>query len=149
MNQISFKVKRYPCIPKPSTRKALTAKSKILLRGGSFYRFSIDYCGSTLELVEYLVDTYGLSEGMVLDAIDSMSKVVDDELGIATKDVWGVSEIVDGKEAITFTGFAFTEQELEQKTKLFLLSVQKLRESLETAMAEAGNAMTNTESWNI
>lgn len=100
-------------------------------------------------MVEYLVDTYGLSEGIILAAIDSMSEVFDGELGIAIKDIWGVSEIVDGEEAITFTGFAFTEEELEQKTKLFLLSVEKLRECLEKAMAEAGNAMTKTKSWNI
>jgi hypothetical protein len=149
MNQISFVVQRYPCIPKPSARKALAAKSKILLRGGSFYRFSIDGCVSTLELVEYLLGTYGLSEGSILDAIDSMSEVVDLELGVGTKDVWGVSEIIEGKETITFTGFAFTEEELEQKTKLFLSSVQKLKESLEAAMVEAGKGMTRTESWNI
>ena len=71
------------------------------------------------------------------------------ELGVGTKDVWGVSEIIEGKETITFTGFAFTEEELEQKTKLFLSSVQKLKEILEVAMVEAGKGMTRTESWNI
>lgn len=149
MNQISFEVKRYPCIPKPCVRKALTAKSKILIRGGSFYRFSINDCTSTHELVEYLLDTYGLSEGVILEAIDRMSEVVDIELGVATKDVWGVSEIIEGKETLTFTGFAFTEEELELKTKLFLSSVQKMKEILEAAIAEAGKGMTNTESWNI
>jgi len=149
MNQISFEVQRYPCIPKPCARKALAAKSKILLRGGSFYRFSIEGCASTFELVEYLLETFGLSEGSILDAIDSMSEVVDLELGVVAKDVWGISEIIEGKETVTFTGFAFTEEELEQKTKLFLSSVQKLKESLEVAMVEAGKGMTRTESWNI
>jgi len=149
MNQISFEIQRYPCIPKPCARKALAAKSKILSRGGSFYRFSIEGCICTTELVEYLLEKYGFSERTILDAVDSMSEVVDLELGVKTRDIWGVSEVVDGKETITFTGFAMTEEELEKKTKLFLSGVQKLKEYLEAAISSAGRGMVGTSSWNI
>lgn len=149
MSNISFDVLRYPCIPKPCARKAMSAKSEILSRGGSFYKFSIDGCVSTSELVEYLLGKYGLSERTILDAIDSMSEVFDPEMGVRTKDVWGVSEFVDGKETITFAGFAVTEEELEKKTKLFLSGVQKLKEYLEVAISSAGRGMVGTSSWNI
>jgi len=99
--------------------------------------------------VEYLLVKYGLSEGTILDAIDSMSEVDDLEMGVKTKDVWGVSEIVDGKETITFTGFAITEEELENKTKLFLAGVRKLKECLEAAVASAGKGMVGRSTWNI
>ncbi|MHC1698877.1 MAG: hypothetical protein AB9919_12620 [Geobacteraceae bacterium] len=149
MNQFSFIVQRVPCIPKPHARKAIEAKSKILSRGGCFYRFSIDGCTGTSELVEYLLEQYGLSERTILDAIDSMANVSDPEMGIRTKDVWGVSEIEDGNETVTFTGFAMTEEELENKTKLFLSSVQKLKECLEVAFSSSGRGMVGTSSWNI
>jgi hypothetical protein len=149
MNQVSFKILRIPCIPKPRERKAIEAKSKILSRGGCFYRFSIDGCTGTTELVEYLLERYGLSEGTILDAIDGMANVSDPEMGFRTKDVWGVSEINDGNETITFTGFAMTEEELEVKTELFLSSVQKLKECLEAALSSSGRGMVGTSSWNI
>lgn len=149
MNQISFEVQRFPCIPKPSTRKAMSAKSKILLSGGSFYKFSIDGCICTTDLVEYLLEKYGLSEGAILDAIDCMSEVTDNEMIVKIKDVWGVCEIIDGKETISFTGFAVTEEELEKKTKLFLSGVKKLKEHLEVAISLVGKGMVETSVWNI
>lgn len=149
MSIISFDVLRSPCIPKPCARKAMLAKSKILSRGGSFYRFSIEGCICTTELVDYLLEKYGLSERTILDAVDSLSEVADLELGVKINDIWGVSEIVDGKETITFTGFAMTEEELEKKTKLFLSGVQILKEYLEAAISSAGRGMVGTSSWNV
>jgi len=149
MDNILFEVVRCPCIPNPSTRKAILAKSKILLSGGSFYRFSIDGCVGTTELVEYLLEKFGLSEGAILDAIDSMSEVADNEMVVKIKDVWGVSEIIDDKETIAFTGFAITEEELEKKTKLFLSGVQRLKECLDVAISSAGRGMVGTSVWKI
>lgn len=77
MANVSFEVRRFPCMPKPIEKKALVSKSEILANGGSFYRFSINGCSSSAELEEYLLSQYGLSEGTIISAIDVMSETED------------------------------------------------------------------------
>jgi len=101
------------------------------------------------DLEKYLQEKLGLGEGALLAAIDRMSEVADQEMGLKVKDVWGIVEKSDDIETITFTGFAFTEKELEDKTKLFLAGVQKLKEFLEATVSSSGSTMVGTSAWNI
>ncbi|MRR55455.1 MAG: hypothetical protein EG822_13255 [Deltaproteobacteria bacterium] len=147
--RVSFDVRRFPCIPKPTNRKAATTKSEILARGGSFYRFSINGCSSSIELEEYLLKQFGLSENSILSAIDVLSEATDQEDGTKNRDVWGVYELVNGKETITFTGFAFTEEELARKSELFLASIREMKGFLEKSLASAGRGMVGDEIWKV
>ncbi len=149
MNSITFEVQRYPCIPNPCSRKARAAKSTILALGGSFYRFSINGCSNVADFEIYLQEKFGLGEGVILNAIEAMSEVCDAVLGVRVKKVWGIAEIIDGFETISFTGFAFTEMELENKTKLFLAGVQKLKGCLEAALSSGSSAMVGISTWKI
>jgi len=149
MANVSFEVRRVPCMPKPLEKKAIASKSEILANGGSFYRFSINGCSSSTELEDYLLNQYGLSEGSIISAIEVLSETEDEKNGIKTRDVWGVYEVIDGKETVTFTGFAYTEEELARKSEIFLASVRNMKEFLEESIKSAGRGMVGTETWNI
>jgi len=149
MENVFFEVQRIPCMPKPIEKKAVASKSKILADGGNFYRFSINGCSCSAELEEYLLNQYGLSEGSIISAIEVLSETSDPEIGLKTRDVWGVYEMVDGKETITFTGFAFTEEELARKSDIFLASVRNMKEFVVQSIKSAGRGMVGTETWNV
>ncbi len=78
-----------------------------------------------------------------------MSETEDQNVGIKTRDVWGVYEVVGGKETVTFTGFAYTEEELARKSEIFLASVRNMKEFLEESIKSAGRGMVGTETWNV
>jgi len=149
MANVSFEVRRFPCMPKPIEKKAMVSKSEILAKGGNFYKFSINGCSSSAELEEYLLIQYGLSEGTIISAIDVLSETEDKKNGIKTRDVWGVYEVIDGKETVTFTGFAYTEEELASKSEIFLASVRNMKEFLEGFIESAGRGMIGSETWNV
>lgn len=92
---------------------------------------------------------YGLSEGTIISAIDVLSETEDKKNGIKTRDVWGVYEVIDGKETVTFTGFAYTEEELASKSEIFLASVRNMKEFLEGFIESAGRGMIGSETWNV
>lgn len=149
MEEIHFEIRRFPCIPNPRDRKAKAAKLLILSQGGSFFRFSIDGYSNVTDLLKYLQDKFSLGEGTILDAIDGMAEVFSPEMGVRVKDVWGLSEVIDGLETITFTGFAFTQDELLKKSELFISSVKSLKDFLTSAIASAEKGMLDIESWKI
>lgn len=51
MANVSFEVRRFPCMPKPIEKKAMVSKSEILAKGGNFYKFSINGCSSSAEFM--------------------------------------------------------------------------------------------------
>ncbi len=149
MNDLIFRIHREPCVPNPCYRDAKAAKEKISSLGGRFYRFSINGCASTAKLERYLVEQYGLSESAVGDILETMAETIIPELGAKLREVWGVVECTDCLESTYFTGFAFTEKELENKTRLFIAGVAKVKEHLESLLNTVADNFPARVTWDV
>lgn len=149
MKDLIFRIHREPCVPNPCYRDAKAAKEKISSMGGRFYRFSINGCISTAELERHLVERHGLSESAANDALEAMAETTIPELGAKLCELWGVVECTDGMESTSFAGYAFTEKELEAKTKLFIAGVHHLKEHLQKTIIKKGSSLSVNVSWEI
>lgn len=149
MKDLIFRIHREPCVPNPCYRDAKAAKEKISSLGGRFYRFSINGCTSTADLEKYLIEQYGLSESASSDALEAMAETAIPELGPKLRDLWGVVECTNGLESTSFAGYAFTEKELEIKTKLFIVGVHHLKEHLQKTISKKRSPLSVNVSWEI
>jgi len=149
MMNLAFKIHREPCVPNPCNRNARTAKEKISSLGGRFYRFFINGCATTADLERHLIEGYGLSESAVHDALDIMAETTIPELEGKLRELWGIVESMDGVESTSFCGYAFTEKELDYKTKLFIAGVHNLKEHLEKVTQETADYLSAKVLWEI
>lgn len=149
MKNLAFKIHREPCVPNPCYRDARTAKGKISSLGGRFYRFFINGCATTADLERHLLEEYGLSESAVHDALDTMAETTIPELEGKLRELWGIVECMDGVESTSFSGFAFTEKELDYKTKLFIAGVHNMKEHLEKVTLKNADCLSAKVLWEI
>lgn len=144
-----FRIHREPCVPNPCYRDAKAVKEKISSLGGRFYRFSINGCTSTSDLERYLIEQFGFNESAAGDALEAMAETTIPEMGAKLREVWGIVEGTNGLESTFFTGFAFTEKELESKTKLFISGVYRMKEHLEGLPHMVAECFATKVSWEI
>jgi hypothetical protein len=149
MKNLAFKIHREPCVPNPCYRDARTAKEKISSLGGRFYRFFINGCATTAELVRHLMEEHGLSESAVNDALEAMAETTFPELNEKVRELWGIVECIGGFESTSFAGYAFTGKELDSKTKLFIAGVHKMKKHLESVMNMVADDIPLKATWDI
>lgn len=149
MKNLAFRIHREPCVPNPCYRDARTAKEKISSLGGRFYRFFINGCATTADLERQLIEEYGLSESAVHDALDIMAETTIPELEGKLRELWGIVECMDDLESTSFSGCAFTEKELDYKTKLFIAGVNKMKKHLESVMNMGADDIPLKATWDI
>lgn len=149
MKNIVFKIHREPCIPNPCYRDARTAKQKISSLGGRFYRFFVNGCVTTADLERHLIEEYGLSESAVHDALDIMAETTIPELEGTLRELWGIVECMDGVESTSFSGYVFTEKDLDVKTELFISGVKKMKEQLQSTINKIDYEFSKKVSWEL
>lgn len=149
MKDIVFKIQREPCIPNPCYKDAKAAKERISSLGGRFYRFSINGCISIARLERHLIESYGLSRSAVHDVIDIMAESTIPEISDNLMSLWGIVELIDGKKTCTFTGYAFSDHDLDNKTKLFIAGVSNMKKHLETIINMVSEINSSKSSWDV
>lgn len=149
MKTINFKLKREPCVPIPYFRDARKAKEYISSLGGRFYRFSINGCATTTDLKKYLLEKYGLNESAIIDSFNFMAETAIPELETNLKELWGLVEKLNDTIATTFVGYAFTQKELDLKTKLFVAGVINMKECLQTSLESIMEDCNDEVYWDI
>jgi hypothetical protein len=149
MQNLAFNIHREPCVPNPCCSDARRAKEKISSLGGRFYRFFINGCVTTTDLERHLIEEYGLSESAVHDALDTMAETTISELEGKLRELWGIVECMDGVESTSFSGYAFTEKELDYKTKLFIAGVKKMKEQLQSTINKIDDEFSKKVSWEL
>ena len=101
------------------------------------------------QLETYLIDEYGLSDPYIVKALDVMASTTIDGSNEQLKNVWGMREKLSGKDSTSFVGFSFNEEELEQKSKLFIKGVLNMKEYLETLLTLPSCEWARAANWTL
>jgi hypothetical protein len=149
MQEIEFQIKREPYNPRPASKDSRTGKDEILAAGGTIFIFSINGCSSIAQLEAHLIDEYGLSDSCIEKTIDVMASTTIDGSAVQLKNVWGMQEKLNGKETTRFVGFSFNEEELEQKSKLFIAGVLSMKEYLQIVLTQPSFEWARAANWTL
>jgi hypothetical protein len=144
-----FKIQREPYNPRPASKDSRTAKDEILAAGGTIFIFSVNGCSNIAQLETYLIDEYGLSDPYIVKALDVMASTTINGSNEQLKNVWGMREKLSGKDSTSFVGFSFNEEELEQKSKLFIKGVLNMKEYLETLLTLPSFEWARAANWTL
>lgn len=147
---ISFAVNRAPYLPNPAMGHACEAKERILDFGGRFYKFTVNGCSTLQTLLQHLIVNHGLNRVVAEDALSKMLEATNETINGALMDNWLIDENIDGERDDSFAGFAFTEAELEMKTRLFLEGIQAMKSYLEEFTRQLGCKEVSADSvWTL
>jgi hypothetical protein len=144
-----FRIKREPYNPRPVSKDCRIARDEILASGGTIFIFSVNDCSSIAQLEAYLIDEYGLSDPCVAKALDTMASTTIDGSDIQLKNVWGMREKLNGVDSTSFVGFSFNEEELEQKSKLFIAGVFRMKEHLSNVLVQPSFEWARAANWTL
>ena len=149
MVNIHLKLQREPYIPKIINQNVRKAQDEIASAGGVIHRFSINGCSNVLDLENFIIEKYGVSRFHFRKALEAMLDTYIAGIEWRVRDVWGIVEKINEKYVTTFIGFAFTDEELEQKSQLFVAGVQEMKNYLEISINQANGRRQKTASWDL
>lgn len=127
VDELGFKIKRNTYDPKPVRPLAVFAKQEILEKGGEFFLISVNGLTSPEALVSYVIEKLNIPISIATRALDIMANSTIEGFDEVVSDVWAVVEEDDGEEVTKFVAFAFSCEEIEAKTNLFVEGIKQFK----------------------
>lgn len=129
MQQLTFNIQRSAYDPQPTRSVAITAKHEILTNGGEFFMMSVNGCTSPVTLVEHVVSEFNIPLPVVEQALESLANATIEEYAGVVCDTWAVAEEEPkrNEEITKFVAFAYSPEEIELKTALFVSGMRQFK----------------------
>lgn len=129
MFQPVFNIQRSVYDPQPARALAITAKHEIQTKGGEFFIITVNGCNTPKALVDHVVKQFDIPLPVTEQALDMLAGATVDGYSEVVSDTWAVVEHdEDGNtEATKFVAFAFTPEEIELKTALFVEGIRQFK----------------------
>ncbi|MRR21706.1 hypothetical protein EG830_01845 [bacterium] len=125
----SFNIQRTVYDPKPIKLLAVSAKNEILTKGGVFFLISVNGCTTPEALVAHIVDDFNIPFPVATLALEAFADSEVEGFDYVVSDTWAVLEKgeEEGEEATKFVAFAFSPEEIEIKTALFVEGIKRFK----------------------
>lgn len=129
MQDVTFNVQRSLYDPKPVRYPALKAKDEILAQGGEFFLMTVNGYKSPDGLFANIIKEHNVPIAILDQALNVLASTSIEGTHATVADTWAVVENSENndEEVTHFVTFAFTPEEIEAKTALFIEGIKRFK----------------------